>query len=1001
MLKMLFLTLVYSICLVALASGKEVSLPHFSRSLTQGGIIEHRRWRDAIRENGMKRGFIHVKEIMSALSQGERNIEVSIKKDEIDMRGLEENDPELFFKQMLHNTNAKYTLLDENQVKTFMSLDEAHHAQSIREISSDTMTHCAKFSLQVGDIILASEHGNHVHSTPSDSTSLSQFMQSPQMQRNEDFKMIRRVTSVKNAAYDDARSTSCVTYQTEDLSPLEIFSHFTVDVDAKSPFQHYDQSYDSPSSSTSATDAQHRHLAEPASLPKCVGSVGKEGTSHWTFNLTKSHGCIEYNRDLPGSIAINYKLGHGVLKKNLDITEGRNQIVCTSCYAFFGAAIRMQISYISPNIIPPTFGRIDLLATLAGGAGYNLDLNIQNPTLSGSNTIELLSGDTAFISIPIFPSFWLKFKVDKLSVTVSGTGSANGTASAKSGSEATLSMGLWGTWDGPFTGNWRLPTSFNTKSVTPQFTFSEFKIVSFGIRVDLLAAINMGVTTGIAGLDLNVNFIFEVIPWVAYSRGMDGKSKFSVVLDKAAAPSRDLLESLQAVRSTVHLRRNAPRPSPPTPPTPKVYYIGDKVPITIPYEGLNPNEPITVFYAINAVGQDKPISLFTKDFIVSASGKGSFVTDYILPAWDIFYTSDPLVKWTIRVHMSHYMTYNVDSDTSFTVSTQKSIFTAGVPNDGTIVDTDVPISLSWNPADFHHFKAKNAFIGAGTDFPTNFLSVSLMTGTRQSPVHVMGLQSFVPNQGSTSVIIPSNATKWGSNFFLAIYDAERNGVYGMSNGTFRLRNHREHAESEHESEHEHEHEHAALSSIDSHLRQLQSPSSGLGIGPSGGPTKPGSIGIGPSGVSTKPASNTTSSTAGPAKPGSIGIGPSGVSTKPGNTSTTSSTAGSTKPGSIGIGPSAGSGHQGNTTTGSSTGSTKPASTGIGPSGVSGKPTSPPVKAPVHCSGNTSSTLSIGVGATASFEGFSITFEGIPIFIVPINAKTETEALLAPQVTCVK
>lgn len=142
---------------------------------------------DALRAEQRAKGIqeamwtIHTKDIMGAISRGERNVHINMKKDEIDMSLWNAEDPKPFYSQLLHTTVVDYNLKgEEDGVKKFMSLDEAHHASSIRSIDSDGIVHCAAtmHHLEEGDVILASEHGSDVHFSASSQSSLGSFMRS-------------------------------------------------------------------------------------------------------------------------------------------------------------------------------------------------------------------------------------------------------------------------------------------------------------------------------------------------------------------------------------------------------------------------------------------------------------------------------------------------------------------------------------------------------------------------------------------------------------------------------------------------------------------------------------------------------------------------------------------------------------------------------------------------------------------------------------------------------
>lgn len=297
--------------------------PGWSRKMKQSGRIDMEQLRQVTREKGIDSGFFHVKEIMSALSRGQRDLELNLEQNEVDMSLLSadgaannnNDNNEAFFKQFLHKTNVKYKLMGEDVVKKYMSLDESHHAQSIREIDSDKVVHCPAIAsaadadadastglrhthLQEGDIIVASEHGAHVHSHETSPASLLSFMRSDAVTRNQGFKLIRRVVSVHQASAS-ASASHCKTYMTEDLAALDLFHSFSIDTVAQSPFQYTSHMIDE-----SDTNHGGRRLA-------CTPGAGEakdvqKDNSNLVVNLSADKGCVSFTKKMPGSISINY-----------------------------------------------------------------------------------------------------------------------------------------------------------------------------------------------------------------------------------------------------------------------------------------------------------------------------------------------------------------------------------------------------------------------------------------------------------------------------------------------------------------------------------------------------------------------------------------------------------------------------------------------------------------------------------------------------------------------
>lgn len=144
-------------------------------------------------------------------------------------------------------------------------------------------------------------------------------------------------------------------------------------------------------------------------------------------------------------------------------------------------------------------------------------------------------------------------------------------------------------------------------------------------------------------------------------------------------------------------------------------------------------------------------------------------------------------QWSVQVHMSHMISYTVNSEVSFIVSSENPVVTSSFPpSDGSMIETGKAYTITWDPSFFHFFKADNAYIGTGVDTPTKLLSVSLIAGSKQAPTHFIHLKTVSNSYGNTSIVIPHNATALGNRFFIALHDAQRVDVVGTSKGSFSL-----------------------------------------------------------------------------------------------------------------------------------------------------------------------------------------------------------------------
>ena len=70
-------------------------------------------------------------------------------------------------------------------------------------------------------------------------------------------------------------------------------------------------------------------------------------------------------------------------------------------------------------------------AKLAGSAGFNIEVDATNPSLSGSQSMSLLSAAYSFSTMSIGGGLMLGFKFGGMDATLSGSGSASGNINIK------------------------------------------------------------------------------------------------------------------------------------------------------------------------------------------------------------------------------------------------------------------------------------------------------------------------------------------------------------------------------------------------------------------------------------------------------------------------------------------------------------------------------------------------------------------------------------------
>lgn len=286
----------------------------------------------------------------------------------------------------------------------YFSLDQAHHAASVKEISKRKLVHCVNPQAQdpvpaatgvpeVGDIFMATSHGDEVHSSGSTTNvhrNLVDFMNSPHVRQNKGFLMLRRVVQVvdrnnarntrilegKDASIVNGEDDICRTIHTEDIHPFDLFHNFKINtsLDRKTQEIYY-------------PSTEKRAPREDAELDQYVISVDSPlhactdpyfstaGTLYTAFNDeiagTAGYGtlkylyctglvptivggcrptelCTVYTLTAPGSFNYNYNPNtRAAVQSVIDFADyGVSGLTCTNCYAYMGVRCNEISCYI-------------------------------------------------------------------------------------------------------------------------------------------------------------------------------------------------------------------------------------------------------------------------------------------------------------------------------------------------------------------------------------------------------------------------------------------------------------------------------------------------------------------------------------------------------------------------------------------------------------------------------------------------------------------------------
>jgi len=248
-------------------------------------------------------------------------------------------------------------------------------------------------------------------------------------------------------------------------------------------------------------------------------------------------------------------------------------------------------------------------AKLDGGVGYNIQLSIDNPTISGSQTITLLGASTATTSFPLGFGLSLATNFGGLQAVLSGSGSATGSASMGAGANANAYFGVeYDYLETPaaYGNGWKFPTDAEFSYTAPFLSYTDFTPDSISIGVELTGTQDFSLGYHWLGVDwLGADFTVSVTgdAEYAYSTSAAMMSEMSVSVGSPVPsntvsatvgghpnqPTRRLSDTMSA---SVDLNLQDL-------PVASIVQPGDVLPISVAYSGFNTGEKADMFFSLH------------------------------------------------------------------------------------------------------------------------------------------------------------------------------------------------------------------------------------------------------------------------------------------------------------------------------------------------------------------------------------------------------------------
>ena len=417
---------------------------------------------------------------------------------------------------------------------------------------------------------------------------------------------------------------------------------------------------------------------------------------------------------------------------------------------------------------------------VSGAAGFNVDMQIKDPTLQSSTTTMLVEPQKGYEN-PITlggSGLQIRFKMGGLTGSVSGSGGLKGSAHFGAGLSVSLTAGvlLNGGTEQKAKETLSLPIKFDTKWVPPFFKTTGFApIGSSSLQVALTATEYIELAYVAGPLSVGLESHVDVIGMTGIG-GSSSAAAALVVVEPVMQPvgSRQLKGSSS---SSLHL------------------VPGSRVVVRYKYADAAPGERHRLFYAIrHASGRSEGI--MQRDFVNSASGNGEHAAEWLVP-WQMSLAGQkaPIV-FTIR-SSSDMMAEPVESSPHLVTAFTESDSLISKPAAGDLLPLDKDFDVVWQPSLLHLFDdsmpAMAPYHGQERTAESVYVSlVSLADGAageaprREARLIARGL----PNSGHARVSLNSTALgRWLSvprKYWLEVHEGRFGSAYGWSAGYLRV-----------------------------------------------------------------------------------------------------------------------------------------------------------------------------------------------------------------------
>lgn len=688
---------------------------------------------------------------------------------------------DLFF-NAIHNGNSEFKLTyKQNNIninENYANLSR----QSIQEtITTTTLFSNVKYhSLDIENEIFA--HPNHVIDCTNDrNVNVNDYYVGSSKSKNPTafqyanhnskagFIFSRQVTKTLQAII---KSKECVYAETKLVHPIEL-----MDTHIQSTIQFPYDRIIIPNDNNAERNLRGDPMAtvDPPMLlctnekfTKNTGLVHKSGKNtiskygipinyEYSFD-TNGNECLYADATVPGSINFNHAEGLNAIKPTINLAQG---VVCNNCYSFIGASILVDINIFGGNTKTFTFEAKDV-----GGAGFNLDISITNPSFSASKYINL-AGPGQTYSIPIVAGLSLDLGFGGAWATIKGSGSAKGQAKFSSGYtlyEDDHVMYANSRWTAKH-------TLTQSNQLKPRYSINGFKLSTTQL-------------TAIVSLSARIKYSFGgSIPIVDIGASIDFSTVLTAVIQYYKKGNYDSYTMGFNAENRRLFSEN-------------IFYPGDQIHFIIDYHGFNPNENHELYLTHHhsnempsykssvSYGTGTPITKHI--FKSSHSGKGSQTI-----SWTVPHDSNLMQKNNDGVYFSVHSNARINRyySNKFHLSQNRDRTKSSVveyPSSGVSVPIHLPIIIKWHNESMKYFRNIPGTDGMGADKVSSNISIIIIAYNKNRSSNAYELVNNIVNVGAYKVSLPSWLRSVGEEFTIAIHDSKEYTKIAWHHGKFKL-----------------------------------------------------------------------------------------------------------------------------------------------------------------------------------------------------------------------